>query len=193
MAATAIILAAGRSTRMKSARPKVLHEVCGRPMLRYVLDACYEAGCGRAIVVVGHGKELVQAEFVRDDRIDWVEQTEQLGTGHAVRVCEAELRKYQQGSPHGDVFVLAGDGPLVRADNLRALRLAHQDERAAASLATASWTDPTGYGRSSGRPAATSRRLWSSSTRRRSSGRFARSTSVCTAPGWTSCWRRSAG
>jgi bifunctional UDP-N-acetylglucosamine pyrophosphorylase/glucosamine-1-phosphate N-acetyltransferase len=147
MSATAIILAAGRSTRMKSRRPKVLHEVCGKPMLRYVLDACYEAGCERAVVVVGHGKELVQAEFVRDDRIDWVEQTEQLGTGHAVRVCEAELKKYQQHSPHGDVFILAGDGPLVRADNLKALRQAHQDDRAAASLATAVVDDPTGYGR----------------------------------------------
>lgn len=147
MSAIAIILAAGRSTRMKSRRPKVLHEACGRPMLRYVLDACYGAGCERAICVVGHGKELVTAEFARDERIDWVEQTEQLGTGHAVRACEGELQKYQKGSPDGDVFILAGDGPLVRADNLRALRQAHKDEHAAAGLATAVVDDPAGYGR----------------------------------------------
>ena len=147
MSATAIILAAGRSTRMKSSRPKVLHEVCGKPMLQYVLDACYEAGCERVICVIGHGKELVTAQFIKETRVDWVEQTEQLGTGHAVRVCEAELKRHQKASPHGDVFILAGDGPLVRADNLRALRQAHKDEHAAASLATAVVDDPTGYGR----------------------------------------------
>lgn len=147
MSTTAIILAAGKSTRMRSRKPKVLHEVCGRPMLHYVLQACYGAGCGRAIVVVGHGKEQVMAEFAGDGRIDWVEQAEQLGTGHAVRVCEGELRKHAAASPHGDVFVLAGDGPLVRADNLRALRQAHHADHAAASLATAVVDDPTGYGR----------------------------------------------
>jgi bifunctional UDP-N-acetylglucosamine pyrophosphorylase/glucosamine-1-phosphate N-acetyltransferase len=147
MSTTAIILAAGKSTRMKSRKPKVLHEVCGKPMLHFVLEACFGAGCSRAIVVVGHGKELVQSEFANDRRVDWVEQTEQLGTGHAVRVCEAELKKHQKASPHGDVFILAGDGPLVRADNLRALRQAHHDDKAAASLATGVVDDPTGYGR----------------------------------------------
>jgi len=142
MSATAVILAAGKSTRMKSRRPKVLHEVCGRPLLHYVLEACFGAGCERAIVVVGFGKELVQSAFVHERRIDWVEQTEQLGTGHAVRVCEHELKKHK-----GDVFILAGDGPLVRADNLRTLRRAHHEEHAAASLATAVVEDATGYGR----------------------------------------------
>ncbi|HEX8914278.1 MAG TPA: NTP transferase domain-containing protein [Humisphaera sp.] len=142
MATTAVILAAGKSTRMKSRRPKVLHEVCGRPLLYYVLQACYGAGCERVVVVVGFGKELVQAEFAGDKRIHWVEQTEQLGTGHAVRVAEHEIKKH-----HGDVFILAGDGPLVRADNLLALRQAHKDEHASASLATAVVDDPTGYGR----------------------------------------------
>ena len=142
MSLNAIILAAGKSTRMKSKRPKVLHEVCGRPMLHYVLKACYEAGVTRALVVVGHGKEEVMAEFEHDKRIHWVEQTEQLGTGHAARMCEPELRKLS-----GDVFILAGDGPLIRGEVLRTLANVHHDEKAAASMATAILEDPTGYGR----------------------------------------------
>src|SRR5688572_30861175 len=142
MSLTAIILAAGKSTRMKSKRPKVLHEVCGRPMLHYVLKACYEAGVTRALVVVGHGKEEVMAEFEHDKRIHWVEQTEQLGTGHAARTCEPELRKLS-----GDVFILAGDGPLIRGEVLRTLANVHHDEKADASMATAILDDPTGYGR----------------------------------------------
>lgn len=142
MSATAIILAAGKSTRMKSKRPKVLHEVCGRPMLEYVLRACYEAGCGRILVVVGHGKDQVIDQLGGDKRIHWIEQTEQLGTGHAVRMCEAELKKV-----HGDVFILAGDGPLIRGEVLKTLLDAHRQERADASMATALLDDPTGYGR----------------------------------------------
>src|SRR6478752_4250659 len=106
MSLSAIILAAGKSTRMKSKKPKVLHEMCGRPMLEYVLRACYETGVERVMVVVGHGKDEVIQRFADDKRIDWIEQTEQLGTGHAARVCEPELRKI-----HGDVFIMAGDGP----------------------------------------------------------------------------------
>ena len=142
MSLNAIILAAGKSTRMKSKRPKVLHEVCGRPMLHYVLKACYEAGVTRALVVVGHGKEEVMAEFEHDARIHWVEQTEQLGTGHAARMCEPELKQL-----HGDVFILAGDGPLIRGEVLRTLANVHREEKAAASMATALLDDPTGYGR----------------------------------------------
>ncbi len=139
---TAIILAAGKSTRMKSRRPKPLHEICGRAMLDYVLRACYEAGCQRVIVVVGHGKDEVIGQFGHDKRIHWIEQTEQLGTGHAVRVCEAELKKVK-----GDVFILAGDGPLIRGQVLKTLLQAHHQDHAAASMATAILDDPTGYGR----------------------------------------------
>ena len=142
MSLTAIILAAGKSTRMKSRRPKALHEVCGKPMLHYILQACYDAGVTRALVVVGHGKDEVMATFAGDERIRWVEQTEQLGTGHAARVCEHELKKV-----HGDVFLLAGDVPLIRGQVLRTLLQAHRDENAAASMATAVLEDPTGYGR----------------------------------------------
>jgi bifunctional UDP-N-acetylglucosamine pyrophosphorylase/glucosamine-1-phosphate N-acetyltransferase len=142
MSTTAIILAAGKSTRMKSKRPKALAEICGKPMLQYVLDACYDAGCTRILLVVGHGKDEVIAAFEGDKRIVWVEQTEQLGTGHAARMCEPHLPKEA-----GDVFILTGDGPLIRGEVLRTLHRAHRDEHAAASMATAVLDDPTGYGR----------------------------------------------
>jgi bifunctional UDP-N-acetylglucosamine pyrophosphorylase/glucosamine-1-phosphate N-acetyltransferase len=143
MSLTAIILAAGKSTRMKSKRPKALHEVCGRPMLEYVIRACYGAGCDRILMVVGHGKDEIIAHFGSDKRIHWVEQTEQLGTGHAAKMCEGELRKIHG----GEVFILAGDGPLIRGEVLKTLLQAHREERAAASMATAVLDDPTGYGR----------------------------------------------
>jgi len=142
MSVSAIILAAGKSTRMKSRLPKVLHEICGRPMLDYVLRACREAGCQRVMVVVGHGKEQVKAEFADDKHIDWIEQTEQHGTGHAARMCEGQIRKHD-----GDVLILAGDGPLVRGEVLKKLHLAHREEHAAGSMATAIVQNPAGYGR----------------------------------------------
>lgn len=142
MSTTAIILAAGKSTRMKSRRPKPLHEVCGKPMLQYVLDACYDAGCDRVLVVIGHGKDEIMAGFAHDERITWIEQTQQLGTGHAARMCESELRKNT-----GDVFILAGDGPLIRGEVLKTLLDAHRDEKSAASMATAVLDNPYGYGR----------------------------------------------
>ena len=142
MPSVAIILAAGKSTRMKSRVPKPLHTVCGRPMLQYVLRACYDAGCERVMVVVGHGKDEVMAQFAGDSRIEWVEQTEQLGTGHAARMCAEHINEST-----GDVFILAGDGPLIRGEVLKTLLRAHREEGAAASMATAVLDDPTGYGR----------------------------------------------
>src|SRR5450755_4253532 len=106
MSSTAIILAAGKSTRMKS----------GRPMLEYVLRACFEAGCSKVIVVVGHGKDEIVSRFDGDSRIQWVEQTEQLGTGHAARMCVDALKDHKN-----DVFILAGDGPLIRGEVLKTL------------------------------------------------------------------------
>ena len=73
MSSTAIILAAGKSTRMKSKLPKALHPVCGRPMLAYVIRACYDAGVTRILMVVGHGKDQIIGEFGKDKRIAWVE------------------------------------------------------------------------------------------------------------------------
>jgi bifunctional UDP-N-acetylglucosamine pyrophosphorylase/glucosamine-1-phosphate N-acetyltransferase len=142
MSLTAIILAAGKSTRMKSKRSKVLHEVCGKPMLDFVLQACFGAGCHKVMVVVGHGKDEVIAQFGHDKRITWVEQTEQLGTGHAARMSEVHLKDF-----HGDVIMLAGDGPLITDRVLKTLVNAHHDDHAAASMATAILDDPFGYGR----------------------------------------------
>lgn len=142
MSLTAVILAAGKSTRMKSKKPKALHEVCGKPMVEYILRACYDAGVTRVIMVVGHGKDEVIDRFSGDERITFVEQTEQLGTGHAVRVCVPELQKVK-----GDVFILAGDVPLVRGEVLGTLLNSHRFEHANASMATAVLDDPTGYGR----------------------------------------------
>jgi bifunctional UDP-N-acetylglucosamine pyrophosphorylase/glucosamine-1-phosphate N-acetyltransferase len=142
MSLTSIILAAGKSTRMKSKRPKPLHEICGKPMLHYILQACFGAGCDNVIVVVGYGKDEIIDAFGHDRRIKFVEQTEQLGTGHAARVCESELKKHG-----GDTFILAGDVPLTRAEVLKRLYETHKQEHAAASMATAVLDDPTGYGR----------------------------------------------
>lgn len=142
MSSTAIILAAGRSTRMKSRRPKPLLEVCGKPMLGWILDACFEAGVGRALVVVGHGKEEVIQYFGKDKRVEFVEQAEQLGTGHAAKVCLPKLR-----DTRGDVFILAGDTPMIRGEILRTLQQAHRADHADASMATALVDDPFGYGR----------------------------------------------
>ena len=143
MSTAAIILAAGKATRMKSRLPKVLHQVCGRPMLDHVLRACYAAGCEQIIGVVGHGKDEVMAPFADDRRIKWVEQTQQLGTGHAAQSCIAELKKIGT----GNIFILTGDGPLIRGEVLTTLLQAHVDDDADASMATAVLDDPTGYGR----------------------------------------------
>ncbi len=142
MSVTAIILAAGKGTRMKSALPKVLHGVCGRPMLSYVMDACRGAGCDRLITVVGYGAEQVQESFADVDDAVWVEQTEQLGTGHAVMKCAEHLEGID-----GPVLVVAGDGPLVQGVTLKELIDVHQQAGAACSLATCILDDPMEYGR----------------------------------------------
>ena len=143
MATTAIILAAGKGTRMQSDKAKVLHEVCGRPMLAYVIDACREAGCGKLLIVVGHQADRVRAAFSGDDAdIEWVEQREQHGTGHAVMMCRDPLAGLS-----GPVLVLAGDGPLIRAETLEALLARHLADGAACTLATSILDDPGRYGR----------------------------------------------
>ncbi len=138
----AIILAAGKSTRMKSGLPKVLHEICGKPMLAYVLDACREAGIGRLIVVVGHGKEEVLTRFSFQEDITWVEQTEQLGTGHAVLCCREALSGFE-----GSIVVIAGDMPLLRCETLSRLLDSQARGDCAVTLATTVLDDPAGYGR----------------------------------------------
>jgi bifunctional UDP-N-acetylglucosamine pyrophosphorylase/glucosamine-1-phosphate N-acetyltransferase len=137
----AIILAAGISKRMNTGVPKVLQEVCGRPMLAYVLDACREIGISKIYVVIGFGAEKVRKHFADASDIVWVLQAEQKGTGHAVLCCKDLLRDFI-----GKTFVLCGDGPLIRQQTLQKLLETHNGT-VAASLATAILDDPTGYGR----------------------------------------------
>ena len=138
----AIILAAGISSRMKTDTPKVLHEVCGRPMLAYVLDACREAGAEKTYVVVGFGCEKVKEKFAEANDIVWVKQEEQKGTAHAVLCCKEHLNGFD-----GEVLILCGDGPLIRAETLKAVIKTHQAEQSSLTLATALLEDPSGYGR----------------------------------------------
>lgn len=127
---------------MNSSLPKVLHPVGGAPLLAHVLQACRQAGASPLHVVVGHGREQVQAAFAGQRDLVWVVQPEQLGTGHAVLMCQPALDGFR-----GDVLVIAGDMPLIQADTLRRLVEVHRREGAALSLATAELADPGGYGR----------------------------------------------
>ncbi len=139
---SAVILAAGKSTRMQSEVPKVLHEICGRPMLAYVLDACRLSGIDRLVVVVGYGKERVKERFSGEKGITWVEQTEQKGTGHAVSCCQKALKGFD-----GGVVVMAGDMPLVRRETLASLVELRSQHGDALAMATSTLDDPAGYGR----------------------------------------------
>jgi bifunctional UDP-N-acetylglucosamine pyrophosphorylase/glucosamine-1-phosphate N-acetyltransferase len=121
---------------------KVLHEVCGRPMLAYVLDACREIGISKIFVVVGFSAEEVKERFAGDDDIVWVRQDEQLGTGHAVLCCKEHLKDFD-----GQTLVLCGDGPLIRATTLKSLIDKHASGHSAATLGTSVLDDPSGYGR----------------------------------------------
>lgn len=142
----AMLLAAGKGTRMGSDLPKVCHPVGGRPMVCAVVDACLDAGCSRIVVVVGYKQELVRAALAEyGDTVEFAVQEEQLGTGHAVMCAEPA---YDPGRRDGlDLFVLCGDGPLIRPETLRTMLDAHRSNRAAGTLATSVIADPAGYGR----------------------------------------------
>lgn len=137
----AVILAAGKGTRMKSALPKVLHPICGEPMLHYPLQAARQAGFERLRVVVGHQAESVRECCAAAD-IEWVEQTEQLGTGHALLCAADSLAGFS-----GTLLLLCGDVPLLRGETLQQLQEFHQREMATVTVLTAEMPDPRGYGR----------------------------------------------
>ena len=137
---TAVILAAGKGTRMKSKLPKVLHKVGGHPMLEHVMDAAEAAGCRDNVVVIGHGAELVR-ELV-GDRARIALQAEQLGTGHAVLQAADTLKDFT-----GTVMILCGDTPLLEADELQKFYAEHVKSGAAATVMSALMDDPFGYGR----------------------------------------------
>lgn len=136
----AVILAAGKGTRMRSEQPKVLFPVAGRPMLAWVIDVARRAACERILIIVGHGAEAVKAAFADQNDLEWVLQEEQRGTGHAVLQAAAHLTE------PATVLVLSGDVPLVRPETLDAL--AHKAETSSwAALAAAELDDAGSLGR----------------------------------------------
>jgi bifunctional UDP-N-acetylglucosamine pyrophosphorylase/glucosamine-1-phosphate N-acetyltransferase len=141
MAVKAIVLGAGKGTRMKSDLAKVLHTVAGRPMLLWALDALAHADCVETVVVVGH-----QADAVRDilpDGVNSALQEEQLGTGHAAMVGLDGMDV----DSADDIIVMPGDMPLIRGETLRDLLAVHRAAEAAATLLTVELDDPQAYGR----------------------------------------------
>jgi bifunctional UDP-N-acetylglucosamine pyrophosphorylase/glucosamine-1-phosphate N-acetyltransferase len=147
---SAVVLAAGEGTRMRSARPKPLHRLCGRPMILHVLDALAQLSVARVVVVVGHRADWVTKTLVEHAPpgmdIEFVEQVGQHGTGDAMSVALTGLPD-EDGSDEGDVVVLPGDTPLLRPGTLAHLVRQHRASDAAATLLTAVIDEPMGYGR----------------------------------------------
>lgn len=146
---SAVVLAAGEGSRMRSARPKPLHLLCGRAMVLYVLDALPAPEINRAVVVVGHAAEQVTKKLTEDGgglRLEFVEQAVQRGTGDAVSVGLAGLSDDDLDDDL-DVLVLPGDTPLLRKATIAALVAEHRHSGAACTILTARLDDPSGYGR----------------------------------------------
>lgn len=135
-----LILAAGKGTRMKSKLPKVLHKVCGKPMLQYVIEAAKKIGSTREVVVIGSGAELVKETFA--SVAEFALQEEQLGTGHAVLSAKKNFAESK-----GTVLILCGDTPLLTSKLLKDFTAAHEKSNCAATVLTADMPDATGYGR----------------------------------------------
>ncbi len=138
----AIVLAAGQGKRMKSDRAKVLHEVCGQPMIRYVVNAAQGAGARTIVVVVGYAADQVRDYLKAESDVLFAVQDQQFGTGHAAKVCRAVLGDYR-----GPALILVGDEPLLRPGPLADLLRRQQDDGASCLLGTAVLPDPTGFGR----------------------------------------------
>jgi len=138
---SAIILAAGKGKRMKSDMAKVLHPLCGKPMLAYSVDSARKLNVEKIVVVIGHQADLVRAAF-KDEDLIFVEQPAQLGTGHAVLQARDVFRGY-----NGIILVLCGDVPLLSAATIRALLEVHILEQSVVTVMTTILADPSGYGR----------------------------------------------
>ncbi|MBC8529966.1 bifunctional UDP-N-acetylglucosamine diphosphorylase/glucosamine-1-phosphate N-acetyltransferase GlmU [Christensenellaceae bacterium NSJ-44] len=135
-----LIMAAGAGTRMKSELPKVLHKVCGRSLVEWVLCAAGEVSDEKPVAIIGHGAEQVRAHL--EGRAQFAVQAERKGTGHAVMMARDYIADGK-----GYTLILAGDMPLIGGETLRALCQQTQDAGAAVTLLTAKLSDPTGYGR----------------------------------------------
>jgi bifunctional UDP-N-acetylglucosamine pyrophosphorylase/glucosamine-1-phosphate N-acetyltransferase len=146
---SAIVLAAGEGKRMRSSMPKVLHPICGRPMIVHVLDTLAALPLERIVLVVGHGAErvtkTVQEQLATEIPIEFVEQRVQRGTGDAASVGLTAFA--DDLDTDDDVLLLMGDVPLLRPDTLAALATEHRLSEAAATMLTVELDDPTGYGR----------------------------------------------
>ncbi len=140
MSLASVILAAGKGTRMKSDLPKVLHKLCGIPMVGHVMNVAREAGSDRIVLVVGFGGELVAREV--KGRVEVVFQHRQLGTAHALQQAAGPMRDFG-----GDILVLCGDTPLVTAGTLKKLVSVHRETGVRATVLTAVLDNPFGYGR----------------------------------------------
>lgn len=134
-----VILAAGKGTRMKSKLPKVMHPLAGKPLIDHVLDLAEVAGSNRPLVILGHGRELIEEHI--QTRAEIVLQLEQLGTGHALMQALPYLKDEE------DILVLSGDQPLLCADTVQTMLEQHQKHEAAATVLTAVLPEPFGYGR----------------------------------------------
>jgi len=138
------IMAAGKGTRMKNPeKAKVMYEICSKPMVEYVVDLASKLQANRTLLIVGWQKQLVTEHFAKlNYKVEFVDQNEQLGTGHAVLQTIEPLKDFE-----GDVLVLSGDVPLLTEKTAKALIGYHRATEAVATILTAELNDPTGYGR----------------------------------------------
>jgi UDP-N-acetylglucosamine diphosphorylase/glucosamine-1-phosphate N-acetyltransferase len=137
-----VILAAGLGTRMKSNKAKVLHEICGKPMINYVAETATKIAGNNVVLVVGNQADKVRGTVTKLGTFNFAYQKEQLGTGHAVRCALPHI-------PHHcrEVVILCGDVPLIKADTVKALVKSHANEKRDISVLAIELEDPTGYGR----------------------------------------------
>ena len=136
-----VIMAAGKGTRLKSRRAKVLHEIGGKPLLTHVIAAASRiVAPGEIFAVIGHQAEKVRSA-VAATGVRFVEQSEQLGTGHAIQCAREAIKGYE------NILVLSGDVPLIKPETIAELWQFHQTQKAAMTILTAAPGDPAGYGR----------------------------------------------
>ena len=138
----AIVLAAGKGTRMKSDLPKVLCQANGRPLVEYVLDSLRDAGVEKIVVVVGYKADEVKKQLASYDNIEYALQSEQLGTGHAVMMCKDNMKDHD-----GAVVVVAGDSPMLQSTSIKALLDDFAKSQPGCILGTLIHENPTGLGR----------------------------------------------
>jgi len=138
----AVVLAAGKGTRMKSELPKVLIEICGRPMLDYVLDALEAVGFDQVVVVVGYRADDVKRAMSGRKNVSFALQAEQKGTGHAVMMCRETLAGHK-----GAVAVVTGDAPMIQAESVQALLAEYDRSQPACVMGTIHKESPGGLGR----------------------------------------------